>query len=407
MFQHQQVKGYEVGSISLPHLSSVSLSILIPCGSRNEIGFTSGIAHFLEHMIFKGTTNYSAKELAKTIEQSGCTTNAYTTEDHTVLEFRGPAEHLALMLKIAAEMLWSSTLDEAEVQQECRVITEEIIGYQESPSEHIYDLAAKALWGGQALGSPITGTVESVKKIDRSQLMDFHSSFYLTKGIIVAAAGAIRHEKVLELVSEYFPELRTNKVDHASNVIPIPQSDTITEKADIEQCHIDFSYPTIPATSQMRHSLRVINILFGETMSSRLFQCMREDLGLCYSIHSDYNLFKDIGVFNIYAAIDGEQFDFAIDKLEDTISEFTANPPNDDEVKSAIQFASVQNKLNLEGSQAYAQWIADSLFSFNKIITPESIEVAIQSVSREQLIQFSEELFRPHEQARAYIIPQK
>ena len=403
MFKEEKINGFHLGTATQPELRSASIGILIPVGSRHEADFPAGIAHFFEHMIYKGTQRYNARALAQRVESKGCNSNAYTSEDHTLLEFRGPASECLFMLQTAAEMLWDSNFPKEEIEQECQVIEEEILGYRESPSEHIFDLASQSLWGNQPLGSPITGSPQSIQEIDQAALIKFQQQHYTQEGIVVAVAGGIDHDQVAAALRHYFPKLSSSSPLFLSP--PIPQYTELVQTADIEQCHLCLSSPTLNATSPERHTLRLFSLLLGETMGSHLVQKLREELGLCYTIHSDFSLFHDTGVFQIYAGVDASRFDFAREQLYQALSSFTQQPPSDAQIAAVKHYAISQNSINLEGSQPYMQWIVDSIYTFGRILIPRDTEREIAEVNCDKVRAFAVQQLDPKAIASALIRP--
>jgi len=182
-FQYSTINGIHVATAEMPHMESVSAGIYLPTGSRYESAELNGIAHFAEHMIFKGTQNRTALDLAIQVEGAGGSINAFTTEDQTCVETCGPAELLPQFVEIMSDMVWGSSYEADEVEREREVIAEEIVMYQENPSDHIHDLLSEALWPGHPLGRPITGTEESIKKINAESLKQFTNRHYLAKGV--------------------------------------------------------------------------------------------------------------------------------------------------------------------------------------------------------------------------------
>jgi predicted Zn-dependent peptidase len=401
-YSSNSLKGYRVGIVELPFVSSASVGFFIPAGSAHETSVPNGTAHFLEHMLFKGTSKYSARTLAESIESAGCLANAYTAEDHTQLEIRGPAEQLEHMIELCCEMLWNSNIDEKEIERERSVIEEEIIGYQESPSEHIFDLASHALWGDSALGRSITGTEQSIQKITRSSLFSFQQTHYRQAGISIGIAGNIERSKALDQLEMRLPQVINNRRPLEKFK---PQFKTVRQENDVEQCHYCLSIPTVGLHDPRKHSLRLLSLLIGETMSSRLFQRLREELGLCYSIYSDYNLFEKQGMFNVYAAIDQDRFEQAKEEIHLSLKEFCQTPLSETELRAAQRYALSQIDLSLESSQAFMQWLGDALLYHDTIIGPLEIKDELEKVTVEDITGLASELFLESSMATAEIVP--
>ena len=402
-FSLSELAGLQVTTAQLDHLHSASIGVILPVGSRHESGHPQGISHFLEHMIFKGTTSRSASQLATQAEGAGITMNAYTTEDHTMLEMRGIADTLPLMVELCGDMLWHSTFEPTDISNEAAVIEEEIIGYEESPSEHVHDLLSQALWPNNPLGKPITGTIESIKEIDQAQLVQFRNRHYLAKGTCVAVAGDIEHQQVLDQLQQHFPDITKPAQENTCVAGDTPEE--YREQRDIEQAHLAIGYKTAGRHSKDRHALRLISLMLGETMSSLLFQKIREELGLCYSIHSDFHLFEDVGSFNIIAALDGERYALARETIDSVIEDFATNGPTNEMLENARRYALVQNKLALEGSQPHMQWIADSVSCYNRIILPAEAETCLKAVTMDRIMEVAQATLIGGPRGLAAILP--
>jgi len=401
LFSSFSIGSLDIACANLDYLKSCSLGVYIPVGSRHELLQEAGISHFIEHMLFKGTKNKSATELARHTESLGISTNAYTTEEHTLIEMQGLATSLPQMVELICEMVWSSSFLEKEIQNETLVIQEEIIEYFETPSEHIYDLISAALWKGHPLGRSITGTHESVDQLSRDQLIAFHQKHY-TRNIKLAVAGDIDISALKESLHQYFPSSFSKRKNPLQK--PTPSFDTIQQSRDTDQANIAIAFPTGGRNSHHRIALRLISLMLGETMGSILFQKIREELGLCYSIQSELALFEDVGSFNITTAVSAKNHEFTTEHILNSITKFAKNGPTTDMLNNAKQFAIIQNTLALEGSQSYMQWIGDSICNYNKMIHPAEVKEQILSVTEEQIMDTLEQTFcQPH--AYAAILP--
>ena len=412
-FFKKKINGFSVGVVELPYLESVTVGILIPVGSRNEAGYPAGIAHFLEHMIFKGTSSLNCHELAKKVEGAGCSSDAYTSEDQTVLELVGPYDQLEVILKTCADMLWDSTFLPQDIESESSVIEEEIQGYLETPSEHIFELASQSLWGDSPLGLPITGTVESIKKITQDDLFSFQNKYYKTPGIVIAVAGNIKHQEVYDLISKYYPTLSDKNQAELSTQNAITSENLVTTKteyikhySEIEQCHLCINFPTFSTFSPKKSALQIMSIILGETMSSRLFQQIREKHGLCYSIDSDYTLFDDTGIFQVYAALDHNRFNEAEEKIHQVIQSMHLSPPSEEEFLAAQRFAIAQHRISLEGSGAHMEWVGASLLKSDTIKQPSEGIDKLKAITLDDVIQVAKEILDETKMAKAAILPQ-
>ncbi|WP_018969308.1 M16 family metallopeptidase [Rubritalea marina] len=394
-YHHDQIEGFHVATCEMPFSESVSVGFYIPVGSRHEDSRLNGIAHFAEHMIFKGTQQRSARDIAIAIEGAGGTVNAYTTEDQTCLEARGPAELMEHMLQIMGDMLWHSTYAEAELEKERDVISEEIAMYYENPSEHLHDLLSEVLWGQHALGLPITGSEQSILQIDSKELKSFTSKQYTCEGLSIVVAGKAKHIEVLNTVRAIMPSghhLRPS-CQHFQRPIETQGASLLHQQRDIEQIHFAAGFHTEGRHSENRHVLRMLSLLLGETMSSRMFQELRESLGLCYHISTDFSLFEDTGTFEIDAAFDHSKLDESLEAISRTLSQIKSTGFSQEELDQAKRFALGQAKISLESPHSQMGWMGDSLTSFGKIIDPVETRNLLDSVTLTEVQDLSQLLF--------------
>ena len=405
-YQHQVINGFHIATAEMPHMESVSAGFFLPVGSRHERGTLNGIAHFAEHMIFKGTATRSALDLALEIEGVGGTVNAFTTEDQTCLETRGPAELLPDFLKVMADMLWHSTCPPEEVERERDVIAEEIVMYQETPSDHLHDLLSESLWSGHPLGKPITGTEASILGIRTEDILAFIRDHYHTDGVTLAVAGNVTHAEVCEIAQRILPQ----KSHPTPACKPFSHTEItanhIHDQRDIEQTHLALAFHTEGRHSEQRHILRMLSLLMGETMSSRLFQELREKRGLCYHIASDFSMYDDTGTFEIHAGLDADRLSESVAAIREIITDICNNGFTEAELTQAKAYASGQSRIALETPQAQMSWMGDSIVSFGKIIDPKEARETLEGITNAELLALSQALFHPDNLASASIGPQ-
>lgn len=412
-FQHTIINGINIATAEMPHMESVSAGIYLPTGSRYETEELNGIAHFAEHMIFKGTRSRSALDLAIQIEGAGGSINAFTTEDQTCIETRGPSELLPQFIEVMSDMVWNSSFSEDEVDREREVIAEEIVMYQENPSDHIHDLLSEALWPSHPLGRPITGTDETISAIHSDDLLKFTNHYYSSKGLTLAVAGKVKHEDVCEIARNHLPLINTD----SKEVNPFERySHSLTEsnkfmhlhdQRDIDQVHLAIAFHTEGRHSEQRHVLRILSLMMGETMGSRLFQELREKRGLCYHIASDYSLYDDTGTFEIHAGLDATRLEESLMAIKSIIQQVLRDGFTEDELEQTISFASGQSRIALESTHSRMSWMGDSLICFGKIVDPEESRSILMSTSLDQLHNLAMQLFHESNMAVASIGPQR
>ncbi|MFC4995297.1 M16 family metallopeptidase [Rubritalea tangerina] len=408
-YHHDHVRGFHIATCEMPYLESVSVGIYIPVGSRHEEAAINGSAHFAEHMIFKGTDKRNALDLAIAIEGAGGTVNAFTTEDQTCLETRGPSELLPHLLGVMSDMLWHSTFPFEEVEREREVIAEEIVMYQENPSDHLHDLLSLALWPDHPLGRSITGSEASILGINADSLKKFTDQHYRSAGISVVVAGNVQHSTVMELVLQHLPKESLPKSPFQA-FSPIPFSGSVPllhDKRDIEQSHLALAFHTTGRHSDNRQTLRMLSLLLGETMSSRLFQELREKRGLCYHIASDFSLYEDTGTLEIHAGLDSDRLEESTHALHKVLTDILHHGFTQDELNQAKSYALGQARIGLETTHAQMSWMGDSLTSFGKIIDPVEARNSLNSVTLDQVHTLATHTFKTENLAIASIGPHR
>jgi predicted Zn-dependent peptidase len=344
-----------------------ALSIHVPAGSRDEDGLPAGLAHFVEHMVFKGTSRRSARELSFDIENAGGQINACTSEDQTVYEGRGEAELLPLLADVLCDMVWQATFPESEINLEREVIGEEITMYRETPADHIGDLISSALWGDHPLGHPISGSLESIALIDRAALVEFRQRHHFRNDLVIAAAGPFTADDVLRVINPHLPSGFGEGRPH----LPFDRARwtprDLTEERETDQLQLSLAWHAPGRHSPSRHALRLLSMMLGETASSRLFLELREERGLCYQIGSDVCLFDETGAFEINAGLDPAAREEALACIHREIRDLVANGPRPGELERAKRLAISQSKLAFESTAAHATWAGEGVLDFDRI----------------------------------------
>jgi len=297
--------GLRVATREMPHATTVSIGIWVNAGARDEAVNEQGIAHMLEHMAFKGTTRRDAQAIATEVENVGGFMNAHTSREETAYYLRLLPEHLDLGIDILADILTQSTLPDAEIERERGVIIQEIGQSLDTPDDLVFDLFAAACYANHTLGRPILGTVDSVTGFKRADLSGFLKRFYGAQQMLVVASGAVRHDDIVKRIEACLGQLPNAST--AQRSAPIWSAGRQIVERDLEQAHIVFGLPTKAATAPDRFALMALSTLYGGGMSSRLFQEVREQRGLCYSIFSFASLYSDSGCFSVYAGTSAHQ----------------------------------------------------------------------------------------------------
>ena len=395
--------GMRLATASLPHAECATLAIYIPAGSRHDPAGLAGLAHFMEHMAFKGTARRSARQLSMDLEKSGAQANACTAEDHTVYDARGDASALPLLADILSDMVWHSSLPPREIALERDVIHEEITMYEESPSDHIGDLISQALWSPDPLGEPITGTHKSLDAITRNHLFEFYQKHHFRSDLVIAAAGPYSPAEFAQILLPYLPTESQRPPAPATPFLAKGKSSPVVQHRDTEQLQLSIAYHTPGRHHEGRHALRLLSILLGESTSSRLFQKLREERGLCYHVSSDLALFEDTGSLEIAIGLDPESRDEALQTIQREINQLIHEGPSDEELERAKKIAITANKIALESTFAQMSWVAESLLFEGTIISPVESRARLLPVTAEDVRAMAEKVFLPANQAIAEI----
>lgn len=398
--------GVTIATASMPYMESVCCGLWSLAGSRHEQLEENGIAHFVEHLLFKGTPTRDPYAITREIEGLGASIDAFTTEDHTCYYCRGPAETFPSMADVLVDLYSHPIFDPAEIEREREVVLDEIAMYRENPSQHVEDLLGLAAWPDHPLGMPISGGEVSLRSLRRGDLFRFHQANYGGASTIATVAGRISHEEALDELAERLAELPPGQV---APFDPVPETMRISgpshcqEIRDLEQAHLCIGFHTPGRMSPDRHPLKLLNVLLGENMSSRLFQVLREEHGLCYSIVSDIVHLHDTGLLSIYTGLDVESLPQALDLTAKCLREFASVPVSRDRLQRAVNYAVGQARLGLESSIQQMMWLGESLIAYGHIVDPQETFSALRQVSVDDVLRSAQATFHQERSAIAYI----
>lgn len=291
----------------IEYVRSIAFGIFVGCGTRNECFKNNGMSHFIEHMMFKGTKNRSAKDIAEEMDAVGGQINAFTTKEYTCYHTRVLDRHFDRALDVLSDMYLNSSFDQEEIQKEANVIQEEINMYEDDPEDLVHESLQSAIWGNGSLSMPILGTKETLKNIDQDSMFAYYKKNYQPQNTIISVSGNFKEKEMMEKLEKTFAFWKASAVYEKEDHLNWYQPAFIHRKKDIEQIHICLTFPTIPRDHPHKYALTVANTIFGGGMSSRLFQNIREDKGLVYSIYSYITAYSDTGLASIYAGMNAAQ----------------------------------------------------------------------------------------------------
>ena len=396
--------GLQVGFAQLPDGECAAVNIHVPIGGRDDTPGKAGLAHFVEHMIFKGTANRSARQISLETEDAGASLNACTSEEQTDYEAHGDAETLPLLVEVLCDMVWNSTFPEDEIQLERDVIAEEIVMYHENPSDHIEDMLSKALWSPHPLGESIFGSLKSINSITREDLSHFVQEYYFRDNIVISVAGPFTDEQVLSQLNRHLPAVRpsTPRGDHHFEP---SNGRAVVEVRETAQTQFSIAWQTFGRQDSQRHALRMLSMVLGEGSSSRLFQKLREDRGLCYQVSCDTSLLSDVGSFEICAGLDPASRDEALQCIRTEILDLAQNGPNPAEIIRAKRLNASYSRSAMESTGAHSSWVGDCLLRHRQVITPGFALEKFNAVTAEEVRSVAREFLVPSREAIAEIRP--
>jgi len=387
----------------MDHVHSVSVGIWLRTGSRCEPSGLNGISHFIEHMVFKGTTRRTAEDIAREVDSVGGMLDAFTSKEMVCFNTRVLDEHLPKAFDVLADMVLDPKFAEDEIDREKSVILEEIRMTQDNPEDLVHELFTQNFWAPHALGKPILGTPETVSDLSRDTLRTWFKQRYAPNNMVITAAGHLTHAQLVDLVSERFAK-GTSAGEDAAEATPQAASHvTLRTKHELEQVHICLGVPALPMTDRRRFGVAVLNNVLGGGMSSRLFQNIRERQGLAYAIFSELNSYRDAGALSVYA---GTSLDTASQLVRSVLDEFRRlrdEPLSTEELRRAKDHLKGATLLALEGSGQRMNSLARYHMYFKRHFTAQDLIALLESVTVEDVQQLAREFFQPGRMAASVV----
>ena len=385
----QMENGLTLASVGMASSHSVSLGVWVKAGARDERNDEIGIAHFLEHMAFKGTKSRSALSIAKDIEDVGGFINAHTAREETAYYINLLPEHLEMGFNILSDILLNSTLPAEEIERERGVIIQEIGQSIDAPDDHVFECFSRSCYGQHTLGNSILGTTDSVSSFTATELSGFMQRHYGAAQMIICVAGPVSHAQVSALASQYFGPL--GKANNPTRHLPEFLSTRHIASRDLEQCHTVFGFQAPDACSEWRYPLMVLSNLYGGGMSSRLFQQVREERGLCYSIFSFAQMFTDTGMFGVYAGTSDKTVD---EMMEVSLTALKAcqSDLSQEEIDRAKQQLRAAVLMRRDSVSSMMDITARHLALFGRVFERDEMLAAIDKVSRDKVAELAAQI---------------
>jgi predicted Zn-dependent peptidase len=377
-------------------LRSVAIGFWIRTGSRNESPEQAGLSHFLEHLLFKGTDRFSSREIDETFDGMGAEVNAGTSKETTSVFSRFLDRHLERAFDVLQDMVLRPSYP--DIDSERQVVLEEIAMYEDEPSDKVHDVLASAIFGDHPLGRPIIGRADVISSVPVPEIADYHDSRYVGPNMVVAAAGSVEHERVVELVTRAL-EGRTGMVADAA-LPPTPAPDGVSpgirfQRKDTEQYHLCLGGPAIRRADERRFALRVLDTLLGGSTSSRLFQEVREKRGLAYAVYSYVSHYADSGQVAVYVGTRPDNVREAMEVIGRELRRLVEDGIDADELERARENVKGRTVLSMESTLARMNRLGSSVLMGVPVMTVDELLAATDAVTREEVIELARELLDP------------
>jgi predicted Zn-dependent peptidase len=400
--------GLTVATGRMPHMASASLGIWMGVGARHEPAELSGASHFIEHLLFKGTKHRTAKQISQDVEGVGGYLNAFTSEENTCYYSKAHHDKFDELLDVLMDMFLESRFARAEIHKERNVIKEELAMYMDQPSQYVHELLNETLWPNQPLGRAITGTEKTLDAMGRPQLTGYMRDKYVAASALLVAAGNVEHAAVVRAVRRYASRFNQGaRPSFQPVVVRQNQPRVRLHTKATEQTQLAIGIRTCSRHDGRRHALRVLNTLLGENMSSRLFQVLREDLGLAYSIYSSNSFFEDAGTMTIAAGVDTEKIPRMLKIIVRELRRFRETTPTGAEMRRARDYLTGQFDLGLEGTENQMMWLGEQLLGYGLIKQPAEVKAAIAKVRPAEVRAAARDFFQPDHISLALVSPLK
>ncbi len=381
--KHVLENGLTIIGEEIPYVKSISLGVWINAGSRIEDEEISGVSHFIEHMLFKGTRNRTSKQIASEIDNLGGQINAFTSKECTCYYVKLLDSHIDIGIDVLSDMILNSKFNEDDLDKERSVIIEELKMYEDSPEDLAYDLLTENIYKHDPLGMNIIGTEESLNRLNREKLLDYFNKYYVPNNSVIAISGNFNFDEIINKIEEKFKVWKKRDVNVDIKKAEF-KSCFLTKNKDIEQVNLAMSLEAVPIESDKEvYALAVINTVFGGSISSRLFQKIREEKGLVYSIYSSQSLYRKCGELGIFASMSNEHLKEVYESIIEEIKIIKKYYLTDQEIKESKEQLKGSYILGLESTSSRMMSIGRALLLNNKVESTDDILKSIDNVDRE------------------------
>ena len=398
--------GLDVISFRMPEMNSATLGVWISVGSRYESGKNNGVSHFLEHLLFKGSSKRSGRKIKEDIEGTGGSLNGFTSEECTCYLAKVVSEKLELSLDVLTDMALRPLLRKQDIERERGVIREEISRQKDLPMQYVHVLFSQLIWGKHPLGLNICGTVETVDSLTRKDISEYRKTFYKPASMVVAVAGKLEHERIVEMVSRMFSRFSKSR-ERKPSLLKKKQTrpQLVVEMRETQQSHICLGTRALRHDHPDRYVLGILNTILGGNMSSRLFEEVREKRGLAYHIGSSVHGFVDTGAFVVSAGIDSRRISDAIRIILKEMRKISEKDVLKKELLQAKEFCRGQILVSMEDTSNRMFWLGENKLALGRVPSVKEILDGIEKVTAHDLRRLAGELFQDQGMNLALIGP--
>jgi len=384
--------GIKIITRKMPHLRSVSMGVWVNVGARDESLVESGLSHFIEHMIFKGTKKRTAFEIAKEFDAIGGHTNAFTSTENTCYHAKVMDTHLDTMVDILSDVFLNSLFHDKEVENERAVVLQEIGMAEDNPDEYIHILSGMNFWGEHSLGRSVLGSRENINKFNSDTIKTFFHRFYQPERIVVSVAGNLEHGHFMDIAGPVFESIQPGN-DYSERITPDENCKVNIHYKDLEQVHICLGTKGMSITDPRRYAFSLMNTILGGNMSSRLFQEIREKRGLAYSVYSYASSFVDTGMFGAYAGVAPDNIQTSIRLILKEISKIKEMRVDSNELRYAKEYTKGNLMIASESNDNQMVRMAQNETHFGRYIPMEEVINNVEAVTENDILELAESLF--------------
>lgn len=398
--------GIRIATSVIPHVQSVAIGIWVGAGARYETRATAGASHFIEHLLFKGTERLTARDISQGIEGRGGACNAFTQEELTCYYARSASNHTWETLRILGEMYRHPRFAPSDIDKERSVIIEEIMMYRDQPEQVVQEMLNEIMWKDHALGRPIIGFPETLREMDRARIMAFKKKKYVPGNTVFVFSGHVRHEECVRHVEQLTKGLRVTGEPAYRLVTKNTRQECCNFKSkDIAQAQMAMGFRIFGRFDKRRYAIKLLNVILGENMSSRLFQVVREKHGLAYAVHSGVQLFAETGALVITAGLEEKHQAKALELIMHELRRLKQQPVGGRELARAKEYVIGHLRLAMETPSGHMMWLGDHMLNYGKVPAPETVMEAMQKVGADEIQELAHTIFKHHVSSLALLTP--